>query len=119
MENTPTHPTEKINQSKTMTPETPEVLVPYEYGAMTSKFSLMAANKLTAYATMVVHYAQSANMILIYSPESSKKDRWTNLYGSISERLDEIFGGEGEFDTYLETHHEEIATCHNSIRRIV
>ena len=33
--------------------------VPYEYGAMSSKFRLYATDKLIAYATMVLHYNQS------------------------------------------------------------
>ena len=32
----------------------------YEYGAMSSKFPLVAENKLTAYATMCLHYQENA-----------------------------------------------------------
>lgn len=105
-----------------MTPETPQTtatLIPYEYGAMSSKYRLLASHKLTAYATMVVHYERSAHMLVIYSPEESKEDIWANLFGQISERLDEIFGGEGAFEAYLETHHEEIFTCYSTIEQLV
>lgn len=32
----------------------------YEYGAMSSKYSLEADNKLTAYAAMIAHYGRHA-----------------------------------------------------------
>ncbi len=93
--------------------------VPYEYGAMSSKFRLYAANKLTAYATMVLHYNQSNHLVVIFEPESSKEDMWTSLTGKVSERLDKIFGGEGPFDKYLEEHISEIKECYKSIERLV
>ena len=58
--------------------------VPYEYGAMSSKFRLYATNKLTAYATMVLHYNQSNHLVVIYKPESSKEDMWTSFTGQVS-----------------------------------
>lgn len=91
----------------------------YEYGAMSSKFKLTAENKLTAYATMVYHYDRSAHLMVIYSPLEAKKDSWTNITGQISDRLDEIFGGDGSFDKYVETHIEEITACYKSIKRLV
>jgi hypothetical protein len=93
--------------------------VPYEYGAMSSKFRLYATDKLTAYATMVLHYNQSNHLVVIYEPESSKEDMWTSFTGKVSERLDEIFGGEGSFDKYLEEHISEINECYKSIERLV
>lgn len=81
----------------------------YEYGAMSSKFKLLAKNKLTAYATMMV----------IYTPEECKEDSWTNITGKITERLDEVFGGIGSFDKYLEEHPDEIRECYKSIERVV
>jgi len=74
----------------------------YEYGAMSTKFKLVAKNKLTAYATMCLHYQSNAHMMVIYTPEECKEDSWTNITGQISERLDEVFGGVGAFDKYLE-----------------
>lgn len=93
--------------------------VPYEYGAMSSKYKLMAADKRTAYATMCLHYQSSNHLIAIYSPESSKEDSWMSFTGKVAERLDEIFGGEGSFDAYLENNIEEIRKCYKSITQIV
>lgn len=91
----------------------------YEYGAMSSKYRIHAVNKLTAYATMVLHYQSSAHLIAIYSPEESKADSWLNLTGQISGRLDEVFGGEGSFDKYLESHIDEVRECYNGIEQLV
>lgn len=91
----------------------------YTYGAMSSKFQLKAENKLTAYATMVVHYDRSAHLLMIYSPESSKDDQWASFDGKISARLDEVFGGEGSFDNYLESHIDEITECYKTVKRLV
>ncbi len=91
----------------------------YEYGAMSSKFSLHAADKLTAYATMVLHYNDSSHLVAIYSPEECKTDSWMRFDGKISDRLDEIFGAKGSFDKYLKEHISEIRECYKSIKRIV
>lgn len=91
----------------------------YEYGAMSSKYSLKADNKLTAYATIILHYRNAPHLVVVYSPESCKEDRWANMLGQISERLDEIFGGEGSFDKYLEDHVEDIQACYRTIKQIV
>ena len=91
----------------------------YQYGVMSSKFKLFAAKKLTAYATMVLHYNQNNHLVVIYEPESSKEDMWTSFDGKVSERLDEIFGGEGSFYKYIENNVEEIRECYKSIERIV
>ncbi len=91
----------------------------YEYGAMSSKFSLEAENKFTAYVTMCCHYTKSAHMLVIYSPESSKQDQWISFDGQISERLDEIFGGPGSFDKYMDENADAIQECYDSIKRIV
>lgn len=93
--------------------------VPYEYGAMSSKYRLMASNKLTAYATMCLHYQSSNHLIAIYSPESSKEDSWMSFDGKVAARLDEIFGGEDSFDKYLENNIEEIRKCYKSITQLV
>ena len=91
----------------------------YEYGSMSSKFRLEANNKLTAYATMVLHYQSSAHMIAIYEPIECKEDSWLNPMGQISERLDEIFGGVDSFDKYLHDNIEDIKLCYKSIKRLV
>lgn len=91
----------------------------FEYGAMSSKFSCQAENKLTAYATMVCQFSNSAPLIVIYSPAESKEDQWTSFDGKISDRLDEIFGGPDSFDKYVEDHMEEIRACYKSIKRLV
>lgn len=91
----------------------------FEYGAMSSKYQLEAKNKLTAYATMCVHYQSSSHLIAIYSPVKCKEDSWLSVTGQISERLDEIFGGKDSFDKYFDEHIEEIKECYKSIKQIM
>lgn len=91
----------------------------YEYGAMSTKFKLVAKKKLTAYATMVLHYQSNAHMMVIYTPEECKEDSWTNITGQISERLDEVFGGADSFEKYLEENIEEIKECYKTIEKVV
>lgn len=91
----------------------------YEYGAVSSKFSLEADNKLTAYATICLHYHNAPHLVVIYSPEESKSDSWVSLTGKIAERLDEIFGGPGSMDKYMEDHMEEIRNCYQTIKQLV
>lgn len=90
----------------------------FEYGAMSSKYSIEADDKLTAYAGMIIHFGGNAAMIAIYSPEESKEDSW--LFASpLEKRLDEIFGGEGAFFKYLDEHQDAIkATC-NTIKKLM
>ena len=90
-----------------------------KYGAMSSLYSIEADNKLTAYCAMVAHFDRSAHLIAIYSPEECKKDSWLNPFGKIAARLDEIFGGEGSFDEYFNSHIEEIKMAYNSIEQLV
>lgn len=94
-------------------------MITYEYGAMSSKYSLEAENKLTAYCTILAHYGNSNHLVVIYSPEENKSDNWASLDGKVSERLDEIFGGEGSFDAYFENNLEEIKACYKTIKQIV
>ena len=96
-----------------------ETPVTYEYGVMSGRFSLVATDKLTAYAVMCIHYNQNAPLIIIYSPESSKEDSWTSFDGKIAERLDEIFGGVDSFDKYIESNKEKVKACYKTIKRIV
>ncbi len=93
-------------------------LKPYEYGAMSSRFKILAKNKLTAYAVMVAHYDRSSHLVVIYEPIECKEDSWLSLDGKCSERLDEIFGGKDSFDKYFEENIEEIKECYNTIERL-
>lgn len=96
-----------------------EEMLLYEYGIMSSKRSLKAADKLTAYATMLLDYRANPNLIVIYTPETSKDDSWFLSEGEINERIDEIFGGPGSFLQYLEDHVKEIKACFKSIKQVV
>lgn len=92
----------------------------FEYGVMSSKFSCEAENKLTAYVAMIYHYDRNSHMVVLYEPEDIVKDDiWVSFDGKISKRLDEIFGGEGAFDQYVEDHLKEIKACFNTIKRLV
>lgn len=91
----------------------------YEYGSMSSKYRLEANNKFTAYATMIFHYKDSAHLIAIYEPKECKDDSWMSFTGTISDRLDEIFGGVGSFDNYIKNNIEDIKKSYKSIERIV
>lgn len=91
----------------------------FEYGAMSSKYSIEADNKLTAYAGMIIHFGpQSANLIALYSPEECKSDSWL-LSTPIDKRLDEIYGGDGSFFKYLEEHKDEIKASLDTIKQLV
>jgi hypothetical protein len=90
-----------------------------EYGAMSSRYSIEADNKLTAYCAMVAHFGKSAHLIAIYEPEECTKDQWLNLFGNISDRLDEIFGGKDSFDKYFDEHTEEIKKAYNTIEQLI
>jgi hypothetical protein len=98
-------------------PEVKQMTV-FEYGAMSSKYSCMAENKLTAYCTIVLHYDRSAHLVMLYN-EDCKADVWTNFEGKIAARLDEIFGGPDSFDKYCEDNAAAIAACYKTIKRIV
>lgn len=91
----------------------------YEYGAMSSKYSIEADNKLTAYAGMIAHFGGNAAMIAIYSPEENKKDSW--LFASpLEDRLNEVFGGgERAFFNYMDEHVEEIRAAVNTIKQLI
>lgn len=92
----------------------------FEYGAMSSRYSLEAEDKKTAYAAMVYHFGRNNHLIALYEPEEIvKNDSWLNPFGQVAERLDEIFGGEGSFDKYVKEHIEEIRTAYHTIKQIV
>ena len=86
---------------------------------MSSRYQVEAENKLTAYCAMVLHYNHSAHLIALYSPAEIKEDCWLNPFGQISDRLDEIFGGDGAFDKYIEEHVEEVKTAYSTIKQLV
>ena len=90
----------------------------YEYGAMSSKYSCEAENKLTAYCTICLHYDRNAHLVALYT-EECKQDSWMSFDGKISARLDEVFGGEGAFDKYLEENVEAVKVCYKSIKQLI
>ena len=89
-----------------------------EYGAMSSLYSVQAENKLTCYATMCSHFNTRAHLIAIYEPKECKEDSWLSMDGKVSERLDEVFGGNGSFDKYVNDHISEIRECYQTIIKI-
>lgn len=90
-----------------------------EYGAMSSKYSIEADNKLTCYAGMICHFGGNAAMIAIYSPEECKKDSWL-FARPLEERLNEVFGGgERAFFDYMDSHQEEIKKAYDSIEQLI
>ena len=91
----------------------------FVYGAMSSKYSLEADNKLTAYVAMICHFGRSNHLVALYEPEEVvKNDSWLNPFGAVSARLDEIFGGEGAFDKYAEEHIDEVRAAMDTIKQI-
>lgn len=87
---------------------------------MSSVYEIEADNKLTAYAAMVIHFGNSAHLIALYEPkEIVQNDNWLNPMGTISERLDVIFGGEGAFDKYVDEHRDEIIKAYETINQLV
>lgn len=91
----------------------------YEYGAMSSKYSLEAPNKFIAYVCMVYHYDRNAFAVVIYSPLEAKTDSWTSFDGKIAARLDEIFGADGSFDKFVDENIEAINACMKTIKQLV
>jgi len=91
----------------------------YEYGIMSNKHSLIATDKLIAYASMVIHYKDNPGMIVIYSPKENKEDSWFNIDGTTDKKLDNIFGGKGSFEKYIYDNIEAIKKCMNTIKRII
>ncbi|KAA2242850.1 hypothetical protein F0L74_09995 [Chitinophaga agrisoli] len=90
----------------------------YEYGAMSSRFSLEAENKLTAYATMCLHYNGNYSLIALYAPQECKDDQWLS-FGGPNEKLESLFGGHGKMEEYIEQNIEAIKACYNTIKRLV
>lgn len=92
----------------------------YEYGVMSSKYSIEADNKLTAYAAMIIQFNSIPQLIAIYSPkESAENDSWLMRINDLQQRLDEIFGGDGEFEKYLYEHPDEIKKACKTIKTLI
>lgn len=91
----------------------------YEYGAVSSKYELQAPCHLTAYAAMILHYEDSARLLVIYSPEECKKDAWTTFGNDLMERVDKTFGGPGKFEAYIIDNKDEIITAYDTIKQLV
>ena len=94
-------------------------LTTYEYGAVSSKWSCKAENKLTAYVTMCLHFNSSNHLIAIYAPEECKKDMWLSFDGKVADKLDALFGGPGRMDEYIENNVDAIRECYDSIKKLV
>lgn len=92
----------------------------YEYGAMSSKYSIEADNKLTAYAAMIIQFHSNPFLVAIYAPEECKNDSWLMRTDDLETRLDEVFGGEkGAFMKYLNEHDEEIGKACKTIKKLI
>ena len=69
---------------------------------------------------MIKHFGENNHLIALYEPEEIvKNDSWLNPFGKVSKRLDEIFGGPGEFDKYAEEHIEEINAALKTIKQLM
>lgn len=90
-----------------------------EYGAMSSKYSIEADNKLTGYAGIIMHFRENPAIVAIYSPTECRADSWLMCFGRVEERLDEVFGGKGAFLKYLDEHKEEVRKAYESIKKLV
>ncbi len=92
----------------------------FEYGAMSCRYSIEAEDKRTAYVAMIAHFGMKCYLIALYEPkEIVKNDSWLNPFGDVSKRLDEIFGGDGEFDKYTDEHIEEVKAALKTIKQLV
>lgn len=96
-----------------------KILITFEYGAMSSRYSLQAESKFTAYVAMIAHFGNNNHLIALYEPrEIVKDDSWLNPLGFVAERLDEIFGGIDSFDEYANQHIQEVREAYNTIKQI-
>ena len=80
-----------------------------EYGIMSTKWEIEADNMLTGIAVIVLSVPNAANAMVIYSPKDAPKFAFSD---NLEARLDEIYGGEGCFEKYLESHKTEIRECY-------
>lgn len=90
-----------------------------EYGAMSSKYSLVCYNKFDGYAAILSHYANHPGLVVIYSPEELKVDSWMNFSGDTHKRVDRLFQDFGGFEPYLKSNISEIRKAYKTIKKIV
>lgn len=98
----------------------------FEYGVMRKRYSLKVDDKLTAYATMVTHIRKDIHLIQLCEPQEIVKDdswfanpfTWVIPIEQTIERLDEIFGGKGSFEKYIDEHQDEIRAAYSTIKQI-
>ena len=94
-------------------------MIKFEFGVRSSKYSVEAEDKLTAYSVMVIYYMSNPQLVALYEPrEIVKNDSWL-LAENVEERLDEVFGGEGTFQKYLDEHRTEIKECFTTLKQLV
>lgn len=92
--------------------------ITFEYGVMSSRFRLLAENKFTAYATMVLQFNSNPQLVAIYEPKDLAKQDSFLMHSSVEQRLDEIFGGKGLFMKYLDEHKVEIKEAYQTVEQI-
>lgn len=88
-----------------------------EYGIMSSKWSIEADDKLTAYATILISQNRRAGLVVIYN-EELKSDNWA-FADDLEKRVGEIFGGSpSDFHHFVNTHKNEIRKAFETIKNL-
>lgn len=91
-----------------------------EYGIMSNKWEITAKDEKQAIAAIVVLLGTNANMVAIYSPNELREKEWSFSFSdNLEARLDEIFGGKGEFMAYLNSHVEEMREVVRTQKKLV
>ena len=91
----------------------------FEFVVMSSRYSVEAEDKLTAYSVMAIYYMANPQLVALYEPqEMVKNDSWL-LATNVEKRLDEVFGGEGAFLKYLDEHRTEIKECFTTLKQLI
>lgn len=86
---------------------------------MSNLYSVEAEDKLTAYSVMVLYFMANPHLIALYEPrEIVKNDSWL-LVKDVEERLDEVFGGVGAFQKYLNENRAEIKECFTTLKKLI
>lgn len=93
--------------------------ITFEFGVMSSKYSVTAKNKLTAYCAMLFHYQEKPQLVVIYSPEKYKEDSWTNFDGRTEAILNELFSEFGGYESYMKDNIQIIKKAIKTIKKIV
>ena len=86
----------------------------YEYGAMSSRYSLEAENHLVAISAMLLHYGRSNHLVVVYQPKDVPA--WFSFDGRISARLEEIFGGDVE--DFIKNNDGAVKAAYRSIQEV-